>query len=129
MFSNDPIDGRGGASQALIDLLKSADRVLVGLKDRQTAIVQLGIGDEVRYVVLAATTHSVPGATLAAERPLAILDAQRDLFWHNALEAVRAGDQITIGWSLGWAQVTLGRSRPVAASPAWKAPAYRRWMV
>jgi hypothetical protein len=121
-MSGDPIDARaGGASAELIDLLKSAEAVLIGLKDRQTAIVQLTHGDQVRYVVLKARTQRTHAHAeeVAAERPLAIPDAQRDLMWQTAVAALRPGHVITIEWSMGWGGVTLESAAPSEGSLFW----------
>jgi hypothetical protein len=45
------------------------------------------------------------GAVLEREQPLRIADAQRDLYWRNAMDHVCVGDVMTVEWSVGWAQV------------------------
>lgn len=107
-----PIDARDGVSADLVETFKRADRVFIGLKDRQTAVVLLALGDVEQYVILRAMVHVTHGAELQREQPLVIHDAQRDLFWRNAIDRLHERHVPVVEWALGWAQVCfryLGR--------------------
>jgi hypothetical protein len=107
MAALDPIDARNGVSADLVEELRRAERVLIGLKDRQTAVMALARGGQKRYVIVPAIVHITHGADLARERPLVIRDAQRDLLWRNAIDRLREGHVPVVEWALGWAQVCL----------------------
>ena len=107
MTQPQPIDARDGVSAELVDMFKRADRVVIGLKDRQTAVVLLAHGDNQQYVVLRAMVHVTHGAELRREQPLVIRDAQRDLLWRKAIDRLREGHVPMVEWALGWAQVCL----------------------
>jgi hypothetical protein len=98
-------DARSGASADVVALLRGADQIVVGLKDRQTAVIQATRSGAIEYVVVPAQVHPTPGALPEREQPLRIANAQRDLYWRNAMDHVRVGDVVTVEWSVGWAQV------------------------
>jgi hypothetical protein len=100
-----PIDARDGVSADVVEAFKRADRVVIGLKDRRTAVLLLARGDDQQYVIVPAMAHVTRGADLDREQPLVIRDAQHDLLWRNAIERLREGHVPVIEWSVGWAQV------------------------
>jgi hypothetical protein len=102
-----PIDARDGVSADLVETFKRADRVLIGLKDRRTAVLLLARGADQQYVIVPAMAHVTHGADFDREQPLVIRDAQHDLLWRNAVERLREGHVPVIEWALGWAQVCV----------------------
>jgi hypothetical protein len=113
MATSDVFDARNGLTRELIQELRSAQLVVLGLKDERTAVahVEIDPGQRARYIILPAVVHVTHGSRLSDEKPLIIRGAQTDLLWQQAVDVMGPGDVATIEWALGWAAVSIVFSR------------------
>ena len=101
-------DARDGLSREVLQGLRGAHRVVLALKDRDTAALGYWIktqhpdqqdSEEFRLVILHANTSHLPhGLQISDVQPLKIGVAQDDLLWQEALEHLHPGDRVIVQW-------------------------------
>jgi hypothetical protein len=132
-------DARDGFSSEVLQELRSATRVVLALKDRNTAALGYWVviprpdqhdAEEFRLVVLHAHAMLTHGNAVSEEQPLVIVAAQDDLLWQEALKHVHPGNVATVQWAVGWAAVSLmvAKHSPERTG-AWGSRDFRKWTV
>lgn len=130
-------DARDGFSSEVLQDLHAAQRVVIALKDRDTAALGCWIRtqrpdqqdtEEFRLVILRASASVAHG--ISDEQPPTIGAAQDDLFWQEALKHLQPGDVGIVQGAVGWAAVslTVTRQTPKRTGP-WEFGDYRKWTV
>lgn len=103
-------DARDGLSAEVLHDLRGAHRVVVALKDRDTAALGYWIktehpdqqdSEEFRLVILHAISHLTHGLQVSDVQPLMIGVAQDDLLWQEALEHLHPRDMVIVQWAGG----------------------------
>lgn len=109
-------DARNGLSPEVLDELRNARRVMLALKDRQTAVLGYWLADDDRLhsVVLPARVHLTAGHRLEDEQPLVIASPHEDALWHRAVSRLRPRQRVRVEWSIGWGGVNLTLDPPVS---------------
>jgi len=130
-------DARDGLSTEVLQGLRGAHRVVLALKDRNTAALGYWIKthrpdqqdtEEFRLVILHAKASLTHGQQVSDEQPLIIGAAQDDLFWQEALKHLHPGDVAIVDWAVGWAAVSVTKHTPERTGP-WEFSDYRKWTV
>ena len=96
MATSDVFDARNGLPPELIEELRAAQLVVLGLKDERTAVAQIECAKDqvqrVRTIILPAVVHITHGSRLSDEKLLIIRDAQHDLLWQQAMGVIGPDD-------------------------------------
>lgn len=101
MTANQVIDARAGLSLAALDVLRNAEQVSLALKDGTTAVLGAWqtASSAPTFVLINASDkwggHQQPAKPVPM---LHVRDAQRDLWWREAIEACRRGDILVLWW-------------------------------
>jgi hypothetical protein len=134
-------DARDGLSAEVLHDLRAAHRVVLALKDTNTAALgywthpDQQVDEEFRLVILRARASPARGHEVSEEQPLTIAAARDDLLWQEALKHLHPGDVATVDWAVGWAAVslTVRKHTPKQTGPRgfgdyqrWTAPLARR---
>ncbi len=124
-------DARNGLRPAAIEMLRQAETVSLGLKDRDTALIGAwSAGRPEPDVLLIRAASRWEGAPVPQPPPLLLIrDAQRDLWWRQAIDACRPGDVPILRWWDGRLSLelvadapTMERSPVEAAAAAGRRP-------
>ena len=119
MNANQVIDARAGLSLAALDVLRNAEQVSLAVKDGTTAVLGAWQTASSAPTFVLINASDKWGGQQQPAKPVLTLhvrDAQRDLWWREAIEACRRGDILVLWWWGNQLSLELSATFPVARS-------------